>query len=552
MNNLYVGTSPQLNQQQPTAINNTVMASKKGIVKGKFIFPRQNNQNFPSHVEYTKQSPQYTVLPNNFSHNAAFMSKFVTIRKKDERMALITKHLQHLKLKLDNCYVYDDTKNKLVQISEDDANLKLFTMCQKRINHYKLKTEHTLAKHTSKHTSKPTSKPTSKAIVASRKDDKLFDDLLGFSKGMTLLQELLPMNLPGEKPDECFFPTEVSKFEVFSMIHNFVESFCFNVWSGSHKFHGNLIHKCSMVQLHVPADKRFFILFHGNLIHSGAPAKLENEMKSFNYAQDVRFFSYIHRTGQGDANPEDFAHNDRDKEGGNSGYSTAWSRRTKQNQEVRRSKRQRNTTTFTNHSNDAAVGISIKKCNEFSSLTSTEATSSQGCSTCDDMYRKIGNMYPVTTRNICLDIGKCYEYLLKKNTNKKIDKAPLLVAGDLNELGWAVYTGMEHDGLYPNMFAEVHDLIHLCPDNRWRNINSNRLVYNLDSHLEKETHSTTAIKSYYDEILNKCLRKVPLFEKCNMNERFILRNLGRVPEQNAHRDYEAKAFSGDLGNYKSK
>ena len=545
---MHVRTSPRSNQQQPTAINNTVMASKKGIVKGKFIFPRRNNQNFPSHVEYTKESPQYTYLPNNFSHNAAFMSTFVTFKKKDGKMALITKHLQDLKYKLDNCYVYDDKKNELVQISEDDAHERLYTMCQKRINHYKSKTVHTLAKHTSKHTSKPTSKP----IVACGKDANLFDDMLGYRKGMTVLHELLPMNLPGEKPGKCFFPTEVSKFEVFSMIHNFVESFCFNVWSGSHKFHGNLIHKCSMVQLHVPADKRFFILFHGNLIHSGAPAKLENEMKSFNYAQDVRFFSYIHRTGQGDANPDDFAHADRDKDGGDSPYSTASSVWTKPTKEVRRSKRQRNTTTFTNHSNDAAVGISITKCNEFSSLTSTEATSSQGCSTCDEMYRKIGNVYPVSSRNVCLDIGKCYEHMQKKNTNKKNNKAPLLVAGDLEKLGWAVYTGMEYDGLYANMYREVHDLIHLCPDNRWRNINSNRLVYNLDAHLEKETHSTTTIKSYYNDILTNCLRKVPLFEKCSMHERFILRNSGRVPEQNAHRDYEAKAFSGDLGNYKSK
>ena len=125
--------------------------------------------------------------------------------------------------------------------------------------------------------------------------------------------------------------------------------------------------------------------------------------------------------------------------------------------------------------------MSIAKCPEFLALSNNEATASQGCDTCDNMYHKIGSMYPVISKNVFVDIGKCYDYLVSSKKLKTKCNVPQLVAGDLDKYGFAVYTGMEYSGNrntqnLSDIYQEVHDLIHLAPQNRWRNVNSRRFT----------------------------------------------------------------------------
>ena len=113
------------------------MSTKKAILKAKCIFPRTNNQNFPQELGYTKQSAEYRYLPNNFSHNPNFMNEFMKEKKKNDRMHLIVRHVQKLKMNMRNCYEYDEEEEKLVLISEEKALERLYMMCQKRMHLYK-------------------------------------------------------------------------------------------------------------------------------------------------------------------------------------------------------------------------------------------------------------------------------------------------------------------------------------------------------------------------------------------------------------------------------
>ena len=342
----------------------------------------------------------------------------------------------------------------------------------------------------------------------------------------TLIDRLLPDKLcPDDSPD-AYFKVGTDDFEKFSMIHNFLEGFNFNVYNGSHLCHRQKLHRCTMCQLKFPADPKFFVIFHGNLIHSGAKAKLEDSVNSFNYSQDVRLFAYIHRTGL-----------EKNKDGEETSYEQS------EQLDTRRSKRQKSGVVFNNHSTDAAVGVSYQKCHDFKAVNNP--TESHGCNVCDNAYEEIARNYPVTGKNICIDIKKCYEKV--QNSKKSADHdSPLLVAGHLDKLGWAVYKGQEPGvkGLnldIAQMKREVHELIYIGPEKRWRNVSSGRMVYNIDETLpsDKRNIPTTNLRTFYDSVLDT-VRRVHFFENCIFHERYILRNKGRVPEQNPHRDYEAK------------
>jgi hypothetical protein len=334
----------------------------------------------------------------------------------------------------------------------------------------------------------------------------------------------------------------------YSMIHSLFEPFDFIVYSGSHLMKGDSkVHEITKLKLQFPKDKNFMILFHGKLLHSGAPALPESDAQSFNYRKSLRLFSYIN------------------KKPSTVNESTSTSTM------MMRSKEQK----------EHPKGILYK--------VDTKKKTCGFCNSCikelqsNDKYKYWSHMASNGCGSMVLDILSCYNHKIEKLRREKkkeqLDKhrllkkqlksvedghsapqekaskrrkvtedkpTPILVAGNLEADGWAVYEGVDVSNHEKYMFLEnqLRDSMKKPFVSAWNSIHSDknsatsRDILKLHEIVKAQTiEKIKVINSFFHDIHNSVIKKVNGFENASMETRSLLKNTNNVEEQAPHCDY---------------
>jgi len=482
---------------------------------GPFYFPRSNNRKYPDCTGVSSNCPGIMFFKNNFTGNQDLLKAFGDV---DKRKEILAKKIEELFMSLENVYAYDEDKQLLRQVHPRQARERLeksvercYSQKKDKLSTQKNKFKcHTSQKKRASETSKAKVKQTKKPVLtASPVLEEQHTHVREFTKQQLLLYKHLSSTAPDDTPlaklmgieetSKADFEVDIDTYPKYSMIHSFIEPFTFNVYHGSHKGHEQTVHRSSMLQLKI--DDQMFVLFHGNLIHGGAQSKKEGRW-SFNFSQDVRFFAYI------------------DKQ----------------------FKVRSGSTVYKQHSDDAGCLPSFTKCLDFENNTRDTCD----CPFCKKMYHEVVRKYPVSGKNIVVDLGEMYKIKCETTASacSKSDE-PVLIVGDLDKFGWAVYRGLSKATTKQytsySLFEEVNRLIHYNAKNTWRNIEKGRLVYEVKEH--KNIHLLDKVKdvrSYFEDILEHSVKKIRGFEQSIMPNYSIIRNDGFVPEQTVHRDYEPR------------
>ena len=296
----------------------------------------------------------------------------------------------------------------------------------------------------------------------------------------------------------------------YSCIHSLYESFQFILFDRSHQVKPNVpIHECTRIKLIFPNNVNMMLLFHGHLAHNGASSLYENDLQSFNYQNSLRLFSYVDKVSE--------------------------------------------TNKVTNaRVNTRSNGYHISKQSADGKIEHKGTRECNNCTRCMDFLNKnIKHWKYFGTRGLghfSIDLLKCYNEAKKEklkfdksSKKRKLDSdsdEPLLIAGNLEKHGWAVYEGIsviDHD--YP----KLHDELCNSLDGRgflskWKTIHKDggECQY-LKIHEKLDKFKT--LDTFFDKIeLN--IRRLNGFEKSGFQKpkRLILRNKGNTQEQEIHRD----------------
>ncbi len=514
---------------------------KQVVNQGPFYLARRNNAKYPSDV-VKPDDPGLTYIRNNITGNHEFLLKLNAASDGTAKKLVYNKHIVTLNVNFNNVFEYDEEAKTLIQLSAEDAHKRIFRSAQKRSSNVAIKKKHLSTQIGSSLSGKVAAgtkisqdivemKPvdtiksslhTTSQANLSKKERKLIDDIIfpRDSKSDNLLDQLLPSNITNSAHPP--FPVSVDKYRVYSIVHSIHEGFVFHVYHGSHLAYNQVLHRCSMLKLVFPRQPNFFILFHGNLLHNGAPSRPEPCGHSFNYAKDCRLFSYITRTGTGESVTEE-----------DSGTTST----------VRRSGRTKDGVVYEEHANYVNAQ-SHKKCPDFENCLKHRSTLKSACDICGSMYKELRRMYPTSDDVVSVDIHNLYVEA-KRRTPDHPSNLPMLVGGDLERYGWAVYTGCNAYATtdqynLSSLRDDIYRLLYNTSEKHWRKISGNRQIYNVSDIDNINVVKIDHIKKFYEDIHVGFIKKIPGFEKATMDERFFIRNQGKVGEQNPHRDYEAK------------
>ena len=297
----------------------------------------------------------------------------------------------------------------------------------------------------------------------------------------------------------------------YSMMHNLFESFNLIVYNCSHKVpKTEIVHYHTRSTIKFPADKNFMILFHGLLLHSGAASKRENYWSSFNYAMDLRLFAYIQ------LHPKD----------------------AEQSQYIRRS-----TDGYSTRDVDASLPSDTNVCPAFRG---------QECLHCNVQYSNFDKNH---THNKAyedahtIDVLSEYTEKLRNNkTKRNKSSGPLLVCGNIEQYGWAVYTGIDVGNRSCDNNMLKNDLLSLLYSkgmlSKWRFIQGSktngRMSLKLDdvSMISSHRDKMKTLSSFLEkEILEKQVMSIAGFETAQFMGRYILSNKGNIEEQDPHCDF---------------
>ena len=296
------------------------------------------------------------------------------------------------------------------------------------------------------------------------------------------------------------FLKDYNKWNYFSMIHSVFQPFSLVVYNKSHKLTNDaIVHHCTRTNIHFPSSPNTFIIFHGRLVHSGAASSYESS-DSFNIRRDIRLFSYLTKP---------------------------LSEPTKRD------------------SNEARISSRVAK--EYKSpLDEGEVDRSTykmcqngSCLTCNVFYSNIDkNWDDLNLDRLIKNMEK------KKNVATSKDKV-VSIAGDLNELGWEVFTGYDVTNIkHLDMKQELEDVVinsHKKKYN-WHGIQDNRKQMKIGIETDPSSpNKMSATIKVFQNIRDKYLTKVPVLgEHILMRSMSVLCNLGnhQIDEQDPHRDYK--------------
>ena len=297
----------------------------------------------------------------------------------------------------------------------------------------------------------------------------------------------------------------------YSMMHNLFESFNLIVYNYSHHVPLDAkVHYCTRTLLKFPSEHNFVLLFHGLLLHCGASAKMEESPSSFNYAMDAHLFSYIN-----------VSHNS---------STSLQNRRSKRNHDG-----------YGNRNEDASLPSNANLCPLFQS---------KFCDHCAVCYKR--NEFKVPQYNNEL---KCHIIDIQNEfvNQKKSSAHDGYVCGNLEELGWVVYKGVDvrHATNMISIKSDLEDLIYSRGlPSQWTAIQGSwtttgRVQLNLmDTNLiEKHMEKIKSISFLFDVIKDEVVRRIEGFTNAEMTSKHILLNKGNVKEQTVHSDYAKRTIA---------
>ena len=541
------------------------MACRKIVLNGPFYLNNKDNKKYPQNtIENETFGPAF--LKEQFWKNETFMTRVDRVQNHEAIENILRNEIASLGMNMDNFYRYNFDEKvmekiekqvafgiilKLVKKNYNDRKRKrknqtkqiptkpkldssVFSTATKKTCVRKSNTDYNpLTKETMSNTVQLTSiqKPcTTKTNIDSKHlmkqktsntatlMDNIHHDIViqkGRTLRSTLYDSMLPFTIDKTNSPNPTFDTSCEAYEMYSMIHNVFEDFNFCVYNGSHKSINQVVHRSSMSNLYFPADVGMFILFHGALIHSGAPSKPDKNINSFNYSADVRFHLYIQKEG--------IVHDPQISS-------------TK-----RQSNRKPSLSRYRNHSIDPSAGSSMRFCDNLMEVRKNIPRKFE-CEICNNALSSLTERYPIVNRTVSIDMSMLYDKACRLNPLHPTNE-PLYIAGDLEKYGWVVYSGYQLSSLRRRekleLREELMNFIH-CGKG-WREPQTNRLVCSIDSmEAQQSFDKIKRISEFYNHMLHDCLRKIPLFSKAVMTERYIIRNNGLVLEQKPHRDFEYK------------
>ena len=282
----------------------------------------------------------------------------------------------------------------------------------------------------------------------------------------------------------------------YSMFHTLFQSFSTVVYSYSHKLADNeVVHRCTRTKINFPEYANCILVLHGRLVHSGSASKFENAL-SYNQSHDVRLFSYLSKVP-----------------------TKSDKRQTEKN---RRKSRRISLEMYTNHKEEGEVD------------TSTFKLCGEDCKVC----KKQKSSKELNIEQILLH---------KQSKAGPFTKGqPRIVTGDLKDLGWAIYTGMDvNKSSYKiDLTTQIRRLVDK-PKTNWYGINNTkRCAFKIDNLTINEPNAVETeydtIFKLFDEIKTDVLHKIrPLGKKITLDKRALLANFGVVKEQKPHRDFSS-------------
>ena len=323
----------------------------------------------------------------------------------------------------------------------------------------------------------------------------------------------------------------------YSIIHSICEGFDFIVFDQSHKLKSEtIIHESLKIRLRFPPGQNMFIIFNGHTAHCGAAAIEQSDIHSFSFQNSLRLFSYVSKSAEGTSK--------------SSGVAT----------------RNNNKKTISDQE-------SYKKVDKAAVKTCVE------CQLCDkEINSKMKHKkawYHFGTLGIGhyrLDLNQCFNVVtnygknvqscglddtIKKekdesespNKKARFDYSPTLIAGDLEEHGWAVYAGVDISSFHHfGVINEIEKTINKYGNkSKWKTIDKTtdmmtsnigeRKYLKFNEDIEKNDMKFVRTNAYFQSI-QKLVHHIPNFENAVLkpHSHSILRNDGNVSEQYVHRD----------------
>lgn len=289
-----------------------------------------------------------------------------------------------------------------------------------------------------------------------------------------------------------------NKWHYYSMFHSAFQSFSFVVYNYSHRLdNGEKIHRSTRLKLNFPALSNMLLIIHGRLVHSGSGSKYEHN-HSYNQSHDIRFFSYL-----------------------------------------------------------SDEPIDTKK-------PSTRASRHSARSALGSMYTghlPEGEIDRRTFELCPIDCIHCMQSTLKKEMNlgcmieerkryahtHLLPDEPVLICGDIDEFGWAVYRGIDLTlpRLQSGIDGDLRTIIEKKPKHMWHGImNTERRSFKIDDYIvdqqSKALQDIGNISNLFYEIKSSILLKLPfLGPNVTFLKRSVIANFGKLGEQDPHRDFSS-------------
>lgn len=284
------------------------------------------------------------------------------------------------------------------------------------------------------------------------------------------------------------------KWNYFSMFHSVYQSFSTVLYNSSHKLSDkSKVHRCSRVKLNFPENANCSLIIHGRLVHSGAESKTESKM-SFNTSHDARLHAYLSNLSRSVSN-----------------------------------------TIYEQHLEPDTVD------------TGTFQLCTLDCLLCKERRELIKEdhlEYEVINIQDYLDAHHCE---IKRQRTTYVQPKTHKLLGDLDELGWEVWTGLDTSLIkYTDLQSHLKSFVNGAGKSSWKGIGSTkRRVLKIDRLLGEETsnlhESLMYMTKVFDDINEHVLQHIPqLGTNIQMGPRAILSNFGVLDEQTPHRDFSSK------------
>ena len=455
----------------------------------KIYLPRPNDDNYPPEIVNHEDSAT-VFIQTEIINDKIFMHRFMAKTTEESKKVLISNKLIYLGVD-DLTTIYKDFNRHSKELEECSLSIAIdiiFDYCTKHCLKDELGLPSSMVPMTD-----------TQCRSYSYPDNHILDVL---------------ENIYTEQCTEPPLPMDVEKFRYYSCVHNLTESFNIFVFEGSHRLRCQTLHRSSIINIKIPPRPSFFIILHGHILYSDAPSKFEPSPSSFNYAKDCRLFCYLEKFHK---------------------EATTGSRKSE------RIRLQENNTGWIiqNYEEMDRINPSYSVCSH------EENAICQICRSIDEAKNKTN--YPFVDGNRVLNIECIYNDMLRRG--KISEKGSTLIAGDLDYVGWEVYTGAN---INEETMVEIrNEIIALIYDheNGWRNIGGGSKSFNTTGFIESRPSNTRIeemtynINTTFNIILDTCIKTLPGFQYTKISSPKILINDRKVEEQNIHRDYECIKIS---------